>query len=172
MGAPEPAAPRCAPLSIAWWKLLLLFQSLFICLQAFGDHGFCLGQFCCRQPILSVEPSYQPSCGDRKANVRVTVEGGMNRCLAAQSVVVKPKFPGVLTSELLFITNSLWYFIPVSLDILEDAREKHPCSSCKVLQSGSYKVCLTSRHQLPDSGTVCDLVFNAPQCLKYKVGVQ
>lgn len=73
-GTPEAAAPGGAPLGIARGEPLLLFQVLLICLHASGDHGFCPGQFWGGQPILAIEASAHPSCGNRRADVS-TAEG-------------------------------------------------------------------------------------------------
>ena len=92
-GAPEPAAPAGAPLGVARRELALLLQRPPACLRAPGDHGFHLGQFWGREAILSVEPSYHPSCGDGRVEVRVTREGRTSKRLAS---VVQRKSPGFL----------------------------------------------------------------------------
>lgn len=85
LGTPEPATPDEAPLSVARWEPLLLYQFLSVRFQAFGHHGFCLGQFWGGEPILSIEPSYHPSCGGRKADVSAVVGGGGTEASPAEA---------------------------------------------------------------------------------------
>lgn len=85
LGTPEPATPDEAPFSVARWEPLLLYQLLPVRFQAFGHHGFCLGQFWGGEPILSVEPSYHPSCGGRKADVSTAVGRGRTEASPAET---------------------------------------------------------------------------------------
>lgn len=54
---------------------MLLLQRLPAHVRASAGHGFHLCQFWGREAVLSVEPSYHPSCGDTGADVSVSAGG-------------------------------------------------------------------------------------------------